>query len=481
MYFQILRDRISELPDDVLSFTLSFLPIREASRTSIISCRWRYLWKDAVKFSSGLTLDVFGIRDSEYTEEFLENKKLMSAERYRFVTWVDKILELDYGPSLHSFKLRFDLKNKFARHIDRWINMAIAKRVQKYDIDLSVFPTMRNCPDKYLYTIPECFFTEAMGALLKCLYLKSCILSPPNFNCFRSIVDIKLENVVVDQGILAKILSNCTDLEKLWLEDCWKLLDLTISISSLKLKELKIFTYQRLRDVKINARKLTRFEYYGEPLTFTFLNVPELSNLAMGWRGKKSASNLSYALGKLSSDVPQLETLFIVSASLKENMIPKPLSSYKNLRKLVVQAMHSELTLWGFIHLLHSSPFLHWLELHLFPVDVESESKCIAGQRRQPCDSRHLYLEHIVVTGFEGASHQIEFMKHLLRNCVALKKMTIDNYSQAYCPKRGLHNANCYRIGMTQKHFAEERKMMLDRAQAPLVSAVPAGVQLLFL
>lgn len=38
------RDRISRLPDEILSHILSFLPTKLAVRSSILSTRWRYLW-----------------------------------------------------------------------------------------------------------------------------------------------------------------------------------------------------------------------------------------------------------------------------------------------------------------------------------------------------------------------------------------------------------------------------------------------------
>ncbi|BFG26210.1 hypothetical protein CerSpe_124840 [Prunus speciosa] len=39
-----IKDRLSDLPDDVLHRTLSFLPIKSAAHTSTLSKRWRKLW-----------------------------------------------------------------------------------------------------------------------------------------------------------------------------------------------------------------------------------------------------------------------------------------------------------------------------------------------------------------------------------------------------------------------------------------------------
>lgn len=39
-------DILSNLPDHVVAHIISFLPTNEAIRTSILSSRWKYLWKD---------------------------------------------------------------------------------------------------------------------------------------------------------------------------------------------------------------------------------------------------------------------------------------------------------------------------------------------------------------------------------------------------------------------------------------------------
>ncbi|CAN4089730.1 unnamed protein product [Withania somnifera] len=38
-------ETINRLDDDMLIHVLCFLPLRDAARTSVLSCRWRYLWR----------------------------------------------------------------------------------------------------------------------------------------------------------------------------------------------------------------------------------------------------------------------------------------------------------------------------------------------------------------------------------------------------------------------------------------------------
>ncbi|MBA0855519.1 hypothetical protein Goshw_014978, partial [Gossypium schwendimanii] len=51
-----VEDRISSFPDHILFHILSFLPIKDAVRTSIISTKWRYLFASisTIKFDGSL-------------------------------------------------------------------------------------------------------------------------------------------------------------------------------------------------------------------------------------------------------------------------------------------------------------------------------------------------------------------------------------------------------------------------------------------
>ena len=58
-------DRISNLPDDILSYILSFLSMREAVKTRILSRKWRFLSSPSTDLHFDL-LFVVGLSTEEY-------------------------------------------------------------------------------------------------------------------------------------------------------------------------------------------------------------------------------------------------------------------------------------------------------------------------------------------------------------------------------------------------------------------------------
>lgn len=111
------RDRISELPDDVLMGILSFLPPEEAVlKTSFLCHRWKHLWESLpvsgfnfrvpmpVSCRGGHVKNLKDIRDGKY----------MTAEDTRrecskFVEWVNNVMISHQGSTIDELRVRFYL------------------------------------------------------------------------------------------------------------------------------------------------------------------------------------------------------------------------------------------------------------------------------------------------------------------------------------------------------------------------------------
>ncbi|XP_030939468.1 F-box/LRR-repeat protein At3g58900-like [Quercus lobata] len=140
-------DRLSEFPDEIIIYILSFLKLKEAARTSVLSRRYRgHLWKFA---SSSLDFD-----DSllQYLRKKSFFKTLPGIDRDRYVGWVNHVLQLHQAHTIDGFKVCFPLDEEYNKlDIDNWILFSLRKNVKRLSLDFN--PIFQKVYRGY-YTLP---------------------------------------------------------------------------------------------------------------------------------------------------------------------------------------------------------------------------------------------------------------------------------------------------------------------------------------
>ncbi|XP_050369100.1 F-box/FBD/LRR-repeat protein At1g13570-like [Argentina anserina] len=173
-------DRISNLPDDLTQQILSYLPFKEAGRTSILSRHWRFQWA----MLPSLAFDLF--IDDPYV--------------------VDHVLLLHDGP-IHSFKP----STKYAMDIiamDRWI-----RHLSKTPIKQFIVKGYKRSRLYRPYVVPSSLFSCQH---LTHLELSNCSLSlPPTFKGFRNLKTLDIQRAIVPQLELEKLIVYSLLLERL--------------------------------------------------------------------------------------------------------------------------------------------------------------------------------------------------------------------------------------------------------------------------
>ncbi|CAI9105142.1 OLC1v1004001C1 [Oldenlandia corymbosa var. corymbosa] len=81
----ILEDRISELPDEILSLILSFLTLKEAGRTSILSKRWKHVWKYVPDLDFNAFTTLCEMRSWNSLKELIFKRVLVSGGAVEFL------------------------------------------------------------------------------------------------------------------------------------------------------------------------------------------------------------------------------------------------------------------------------------------------------------------------------------------------------------------------------------------------------------
>ncbi|KAJ3690827.1 hypothetical protein LUZ61_019991 [Rhynchospora tenuis] len=187
-------DFISALPNEVLSSILSLVPVKDAARTSVLSSRWRHLWKEAP-----LRLDDASIEPDELTLVF--NKLEWSRKA------VSKIILGSHGP-IESLRLSRFTKPKLFPEMDRILESATQKGLRKLTL-------LANFDYKNHYVLPR--------SLLCCNSLHQLSLGGCEFpeelslpvSIFPNLKELRLAKVSLSNDSLQMLLSGCRSLETL--------------------------------------------------------------------------------------------------------------------------------------------------------------------------------------------------------------------------------------------------------------------------
>ncbi|XP_021758557.1 putative F-box/LRR-repeat protein At4g15060 [Chenopodium quinoa] len=178
-------DRISNLPDPILSLILSFLPTKQAVASIVLSKRWQGIWTEV----PALDLDVINLSNESNS------------------TFVDRVLILNVAPFLHQFKLSCCLTKTIKEfHICSWIMNAIRRDIFEMDLSFDIAYSGRPMLLPAMILVCE---------KLKVLKLKSWTLPLTPLVHLPSLVALHLDHIsFVDESTLEYLLSRLPCLEE---------------------------------------------------------------------------------------------------------------------------------------------------------------------------------------------------------------------------------------------------------------------------
>ncbi|XP_058073171.1 putative F-box/FBD/LRR-repeat protein At1g78760 isoform X2 [Magnolia sinica] len=274
------NDRISQLPDAVLHYILSLMPMKFIVRTSILSRRWRNLWKDIWAYSTAL----------DFGAEFATGQT-----PEEFVSTVNWYLQLHQAKEIEMFRLSLIPCN--LSYAEKWVKFAGAKGTKEVDIhfcqntyDDEIDFVPRKLPRKLLNSI----FSKFINSIFSCdsitqLNLSCCYLHRRlNFKGYPYLKMLHLSMVRITNGLFESMLSNCPLLEELILRECYCLTRVKVSAPNLALKSLKVVDCWDASEIEIFAPNLLSFHYYGSLISMYFKNISSLVDVllnGMFWEG----------------------------------------------------------------------------------------------------------------------------------------------------------------------------------------------------
>ncbi|CAN1332849.1 F-box/FBD/LRR-repeat protein At1g13570 [Linum perenne] len=185
---------ISKLPADVISLILTFLPIKESVRTSILSKQWRHLWRSVPQLVFVIHDELFADADAELNE---------SSEVMLIIIY--QALLVHEGP-INKFELAIP-GMKCCPQFDQLINSLSAKSVKELFLRIDSYALLPSS----LFSVPD----------LNSLKLQGFIFEEPIWSVgFSKLTLLELKHVKLHNGFLQNFLPKCPLLEELRVLQC---------------------------------------------------------------------------------------------------------------------------------------------------------------------------------------------------------------------------------------------------------------------
>lgn len=444
------EDRISKLPDEILAHILSFLSVKEAADTSVLSKRWLPLWTYIYRLDFNATKPL--------TEVAL-NRKLRKRHMNKYIRWVNRTLQMCKVQRLDQFRVCFDLDN-FAQHeIDRWLEFAVARKVQRLELDLSKAGELpQPFTDRYNFPAQHIGLND-YAAQPRLNYVHKL---PPLLRNFMSLKVLLFKSVNVTGEVLEFFLYNCPSLEEMSVQQSVTLLNLEVVGPSLKLKHLRIFYCNKLESLKICDTNLVTL-VTSSAHKLLLLNVPML--IKVGIKGRPPHI-LDEVLPTVSCVLSQLEVLTIYAAPEGLEYVGKyKIPQLTMLKKFVLDlAVWDDASFLDCTNVIEAAPQLTEFELNLLwcgPKRSKRECRKVVN-----CPLHH--LKEVRLYGYYGRTSELELVMYFLENAIVLEKIIIDpkpyNFHIKWEPK-------------------ESKRVRIAReyAKLQLESEVPSHIELVIL
>lgn len=407
--------QLHHLPRDVLRIILSRLTLKEAVRMSILSRRWRHLWKCYPKL-------VFTRATMRRSNAMVGCQKSL---RTRFIRGINSILRQLMSTNLSKFVVKFALRRKHKSHIDRWVKFSATSKTKHVVMDLC--PGPKGSSETYdMYSFPLHVFSGSSGSCVRSLCLGFVYLTlHPDLYGFANLKKLSLHMVTI-AGELQCLFPQCAVLEWLSIIKC-RLVGLSIGqeLSRLQYLCVKFCSLQRL---DIQAPNLTTLVFSDSMVPIMLHDPLNISEATISLFSSSDCFNYVFTdVVNALSHVHSLSINFRIETKV-QGFVKNP-TRLTNLRHLTLKI---DIAGWpeaagGILrlaYLLELAPVLEGFVLHMC---------CFASATHiwEPSEDpsplpRHNHLKTIQMTGFYGLNCQLELAHHLLRNTTSLERMIID-------------------------------------------------------
>ncbi|KAJ3687093.1 hypothetical protein LUZ61_016257 [Rhynchospora tenuis] len=388
-------DLISNLPDCLLSSILSLLPIRDAIRSSVLSSRWRDLWK----------LNPLDFDDSTLAFDHIGSPLSPFQTQVKTFEAVSSIASVHPGP-IHSFRISRLREPVFHCEIDNLVETLTRKGIRDLSLNLSH-------PEGLRYRLP---FSLLQCQTLRKASLSACFFPPsPVVNsCFPNLRELTLEFVFLWDHLLQCLLESCAQLEVLQLINCSGLQYVRINCSKLQkftIHEQNQGSYVDLKHAKEvvieDAPELRSLRFGKSTVNHTRISVRNVQKLEV--------------LGFFSMNATmQIGKTFSKSYSQREMSVNRSmrLPTVKKLAVLVIRPFNCSLL----SDVLICFPCL---ETFYIKGSIGQDQHIGFWEHQAPFGFLEHHLKSVTMIEFCGRGPEVEFVKFFVEHGQVLERITL--------------------------------------------------------
>uniref|UniRef100_A0A0D3GDZ0 F-box domain-containing protein n=2 Tax=Oryza TaxID=4527 RepID=A0A0D3GDZ0_9ORYZ len=406
--------RFEDLSEDMQNMIFSKLPLKETVRTSVLSSKWRHLWKISPK----LRFDGSTMRGEYMLEKLVGNvNATLKQQRGRMAEALE--VKLEFQSRLVAFTGE---KSILVDHLNNWVGSAASSCTTSLALDLAP-KEFRDRHDRYMF--PFELLDGKAASCLQQIQLSFVSLKPPTqFSGFPKLKKLSLHLVQVIAKDLQGLLSSCSNLEWLSIVRC-NLNDdeLKVDCALSRLLYLRIANCE-ISKIEMYAPKLKTFIYEGAQLPVDPIQAQELEVADIVFKGDIT---FQYALTVLPVVFPSVQNLTVhANFGLQFPWLLSTKSKFIQLKYLKLLLPQCSGDMDNIVYLasfLKAAPLLEVLEIH-FNVPGYEDAGIPVLRSLPKCPYKN--LKSIYITGFRGLKGQAEFLVHAVENAPALEVLTID-------------------------------------------------------
>lgn len=252
--FDVSMDRISQFPEPILQHILSFLEVKDAVRTSVLSKTWNNAFSTLqfLNFGDGSLFPV-AKKDENKEVVFQKVRELLNAVECMILRRQEQNVDV------HKFCLRLSHSYKLldlTPYITKLMKALTASNIKELVFKVGTFER------RPWYTFPEAVY--ACNSLNK-LKLGGFKLKCPSDGIIKlsSLCELHLYKTHVEDQLFQLLIMNCPELESLSVDHCFGFDRLQI-LGMPKLKQITMYNCHRQFDrIEIQAPNLEYLSYHG--------------------------------------------------------------------------------------------------------------------------------------------------------------------------------------------------------------------------